>query len=380
MKLSLKEIEDIELNRLYLEIMGDAFEPVLQITVDPHGPVQYSLDKLDEEAEKLEAEAEDITPTNEALTGAMSTYSNILLGGMTTAMVLKASAIQASGAEVAKVMVPVKTFQTVSIPLLTGQAFQQVYDPLMEGLKNSGVAWNGVDVAVADKVKGYVTSDAWKERMNNWGPGYAAKTETVIRQGIDSGWSPKRVAQEMRLHAEGIPISAAENLTRTLQLTAYRDASAMNALQNNEFIDYKVRVATMDDRTCLSCIGLHGTIMKLNEVVRDHYRGRCSEWYKVAGGPDFPDFMQSDSKPGQRNFVPFQNGQEWFDGLPPERQAMQNSFKRSPAKYKAFKDGVPLSKFTVTHVDSVFGEQLTEGSLIKVVGSDLADKYKVRDK
>ena len=85
--------------------------------------------------------------------------------------------------------------------------------------------------------------------------------------------------------------------------------------------------------------------------------------------------MQADSKPGQRNFVPFTTGEDWFNSLPPERQAQQASFLRSPAKLRAYRDGTPLSAFEAEHDDSVFGRQVVEASLKNAIGADKAAGY-----
>ena len=143
---------------------------------------------------------------------------------------------------------------------------------------------------------------------------------------------------------------------------------------NSEFIEGKIRIATIDSRTCLSCISLHGTPMKLGERVDDHYRGRCSEFYQVLGGPKTPTMMQADSQPGERNFVPYQDGEGWFASLPASRQAQQASFLNSPAKLRAYLDGVPLSAFRGDHTDEVFGAQTVEQSLVGALG-DTAEQY-----
>lgn len=100
----------------------------------------------------------------------------------------------------------------------------------------------------------------------------------------------------------------------------------------------------------------------------------CSSWIRVIGGPQWPEQMQADSTPGKRNFVPFQKGDDWFNGLSPERQAQQISFLNSPAKWRAFQDGTPLSSFVGNHIDPVFGNQKIELSLIRAIG-ELAEKY-----
>jgi hypothetical protein len=127
---------------------------------------------------------------------------------------------------------------------------------------------------------------------------------------------------------------------------------------------------------CLSCISLHGTRLEPGERVDDHYRGRCSELYKIPG-VELPTTMQADSVPGKRRFVPFKTGEEWFASLPPERQAQQASFKASPAKYRAYQDGVKLGEFVGDHEDSVFGNQKIEKSLVGVFGEDAKKYYQI---
>jgi len=73
--------------------------------------------------------------------------------------------------------------------------------------------------------------------------------------------------------------------------------------------------------------------------------------------------MQADSTPGNRQFVKWQSGEEWFASLPESRQKAQMSFMKSPGKWKAYKDGTPLSGFIGEHVDDVFGRQIIETSL-----------------
>jgi hypothetical protein len=176
-----------------------------------------------------------------------------------------------------------------------------------------------------------------------------------------------------------MPVSAADNLMRTLQLTSYREASLAMEELNGKYILHKIRIAALDTRTCLTCISLHGTELEPGERVDDHYRGRCTEYYVVPGGKPFPDFMQADSTPGQRNFVPFQNGEDWFNGLPEARQKLQASFVGGPGKWNAFKAGTPLRAFVAEHHDKVFGRQVVEHSLTSLFGAKQAATFYQRN-
>jgi hypothetical protein len=210
----------------------------------------------------------------------------------------------------------------------------------------------------------FVESKAWIARMEKWGVGYAALTHDTIIAEIARGAGPLAVSAKLRELATNIPAHAADNLMRTLQLTSYREASLEMEKVNGRYIIKKIRIAALDMRTCLTCIALHGTELEPGERVDDHYRGRCTEYYVVPGGDPFPSVMQSDSSPGERNFVPWQNGTDWFNSLPEERQKQQASFMSVPGKWSAFKAGTPLSAFVAEHHDSVFGRQVVENSLI----------------
>ena len=700
---TLTEYINRALDKQYTSLFANVLKQIRTLSTARNAPIQRALLDLDNEAKRLVDENKRIDPENPALKNAITQHQNSLV---TTATLIQSNddAIQNAAVRLAVAAVTSKVFTS-----LAGVIIEQGIDPVSERalgsymsiLSGRNVKWlapTGVDFA-----RGFVDSAAWISKMEGWGAGYAGLTRDVILDGISNGWSPLKVAQEMRNHAENIPTHAADNLMRTLQLTSYREASAAMELVNGAYLRGKVRIATLDDKTCLNCISLHGTSLEVGERVDDHYRGRCelpgniisgatikalvsrhyngdvvvirtasgkllpvtpnhpiltdrgwisakliqigdnvvnyagserasdmvnpnkqhiptavenistslgmrklgtmpitskdfhgdgidgdigiiwansllrnidnvsfikprtkqlfgfrslrdffpglcnfdfmfhgkgnassrflssfynfllfslghlassqsigfslsspfnivdnqscfnytsrnskffsdsilrnsriihsnniirdrvisnsssrdflsldspafntrskepltieiitksliasvkglgrldnidasqikfdrvveignrsfsghvyslqsnkgwyisndiishncSEFYQTIGGPDFPDTMQADSKPGQRNFVPFQTGEEWFNSLSPERRAMQRSFMTNPAKLKAFNSGIPLSDFVGDHIDPVFGHQTVELSLIKAIGDD-ANKF-----
>jgi hypothetical protein len=265
-----------------------------------------------------------------------------------------------------------KIMETGKSPI-TPQAMK-VY---MTAIEKAGITWN--TIKTMDAVKNYVDSPEWIAKMDKWGEGYANLTRDTIVKYIKQGAGPKAVSSKIRQHAENIPKAAADSLMRTLQNTSYRDSSLAMEKINGQAIEYKIRVAKLDSKTCLSCISLHGTRLEPGERVDDHFRGRCSELFGLPGVP-LPTMMQADSEPGKRQFVPFQTGEEWFASLSPERQAQQASFKASPAKYRAYQDGVKLRDFVGDHEDSVFGNQKIEKSLVGVLGEDAKKYYQINQK
>ena len=102
---------------------------------------------------------------------------------------------------------------------------------------------------------------------------------------------------------------------------------------------------------CPACIALHGTEVPVGVEISDHYNGRCDAIYIPPGG-EMPSYMQSMSTPGNRNFVPFQNGEDWFAGLSESQQRQI----LGPGKFEIYRSGTPLSEFWHTHTDSVFGD------------------------
>lgn len=369
---SIAGFTNIVLDSNYLKAAGEMLRQIFAITNNINSAMQRALRKLDEEVERLNESEQRMEADNAQLEQTLRVYEETLI---TTQNLITANdqIIELSGAEVAPGSVTAKVFIAISTAIaLTGGNPVTSIAAFEAALVEAGIQWivpSALDIATS-----FVNSPEWIAKMEGWGTGYAELTSNTILSGIADGVGPNQIASTMRQHAQDIPLAAAENLTRTLQLTSYREASLAMEQLNSDFIEGKIRIATLDNRTCMACISLHGTRLAIGERVDDHYRGRCTEFYQVVGGPEFPDMMQSDSLPGDRNFVPFQSGEDWFNSLSPERQAQQASFLSTPAKLRAFLDGVPLSDFVGEHVDDVFGHQFVEDSLVGALGKN-ADQY-----
>lgn len=75
----------------------------------------------------------------------------------------------------------------------------------------------------------------------------------------------------------GLPLVWALTSVRTLQNYLYREATRLNYANNDEIIDGWIWIAKLDSRTCLSCWSKHGSYHSVDEVLRDHHNGRCSQ-------------------------------------------------------------------------------------------------------
>lgn len=369
-EMSLVDYTNLALDLGYAKTAGPMLRNIKALGKSPQ--VQFALDELDTEAAQIDRDGGQMTADNAHLQKAMTAVATEFEMSQ-AAIIANDKRIQESGQAVAPIAVTAKLFQQVAGAMRGNPILPSNLPRYVKALAKMGVAWNLP--RALDFATGYVDSPAWVARMNGWGSGYAELVRQTVLDGIRNGWGPKYTASQMRQYAENLPRSAAENLTRTLQLTSYRDASVAMESINGSFIQGKVRIARLDERTCLSCIALHGTVLRPGERIDDHYRGRCTEFYQIYGGPQFPSTMQSDGTPGNRNFVPWKSGPDWFGSLPPDRQQAQASFAKSPAKWNAFMDGVPLSEFVGQHMDSVFGQQVIEQSLARALGDNASQYY-----
>lgn len=375
--ISINEAALIALEKEYQRVAGSLLRQIFAITNDPRSAVQRSLRALTNEVERLDEAGERMKPDNAYLEKALNDYRDALTTSQTL-ITSNDNAIQ-------------ETAQALAIPAITAKVFANMAQKVAQGgvdpvspqamvaytkaIERAGIPWNVP--TVLDFATNYVDSPAWIAKMDGWGAGYANLTRDTILQGVQSGWGPKYTAAQMRQYAQGLPKHAAETLTRTLQVTSYRDASAAMEKMNGQYIIKKIRISALKPTSCLSCVALHGTELAPGERVDDHYRGFCSEYYVVPGAPEFPEYMQADSQPGKRNFVKWQTGPEWFNSLPEARQKQQASFQKSPAKWRAFKAGTPLGAFVGEHTDPVFGRQVVEQSLVKAIGDQAEQYYQV---
>lgn len=211
-----------------------------------------------------------------------------------------------------------------------------------------GVQWNVPDPVSVARLVDYADKPAWATEIEKY-PGLTM--DTLMNQavrGMVEGWGPQRVASQITSMSETLPLAQARVLTRTLYLESYRSATAANQLANEDILTEQIRIGTLDDRICMCCLALHGTVLAVGEKVIDHHAGRCTSIAVVKGRPRT-----------------VQTGEEWFNALgdTPEGRARQLQIA-GPTALDALKSGkANLKDFVQRYDDPVFGQMVREASL-----------------
>ena len=105
----------------------------------------------------------------------------------------------------------------------------------------------------------------------------AMRAELV--RGITVGSNPNETARRIVRRTEGQfngGLARAARIARTETLDAYRTADLQSAQANRTVIQSRIWMATLDSRTCGSCLANHGTEWPIDQFgPEDHHQGRC---------------------------------------------------------------------------------------------------------
>lgn len=149
----------------------------------------------------------------------------------------------------------------------------------------------------------------------------APDVEQLMKQelyrGLVLGDNPRRTASSIVRRAEGRfngGLTRALTIARTETLDAHREANRQSRLANKDMVTGWCWTATLDARTCPSCLANHGTLHPVDEFGPiDHHNGRCDavdkvkSWRELGFDIDEPEDLLPDAR-------------EWFDGLTEDTQ------------------------------------------------------------
>lgn len=290
------------------------------------GLINQRLAELNTESQRLAEAGEKLTPSNPVL--------RALLADLDDTMKRNANRLDGIADDVQR------------LGIESGQeiAEQLAINPLL----NFGVQWNRPNIEAINALIDYVNTPAFAQELTKYGDDVVSIVQNQAIRGIVEGWGPLKTAREIRRVTSALPAHKANVLMRTLQLQSYRRSTAIAHAANRDIIVKQIRIATLDTRTCLACIALHGDEMTVGEQVIDHHAGRCTSIAIVRGA--------------ERDIT---TGEQWFNSLPEAEQLAM----AGPGKLELLQSGkAKLRDFVEPYKDDVFGDMLREAS-IKFVNS-----------
>lgn len=180
---------------------------------------------------------------------------------------------------------------------------------------------------------------------------HAKSVADAIVDGVSLGKNPRVIAGIIRDDLGG-GLTDALRMTRTVQIYSYREASRANYVANSDIVDGWYWFSALDDRTCASCVSLHGSgPYPLDEPLNDHHNGRCTMIPAVTG---FTNPIE-------------QTGEDYFNSL---SEAKQREVL-GKEKYQAFKDGgFKFNDLSTTRRDDVYGDMRVETPLWELLGAE----------
>lgn len=180
-------------------------------------------------------------------------------------------------------------------------------------------------------------------RLKLYGETNAEKIAQLIIEAFTRGKNPRDIAAYILGDGLGMGLTDALRMVRTVQLWSYREATRATYIQNSDVVNGWVWYsALIPGRTCMSCVNMHGSVHKLDEVLNDHHNGLCTMLPLIGANP---------VKVG---------GLEWFLNQP---QAVQLQMM-GPGKLEAWKAGdISFGQLSTVHNDDVYGPMRVEASL-----------------
>lgn len=141
---------------------------------------------------------------------------------------------------------------------------------------------------------------------------------TNLFKGVAFGLHPTVVARQIMDNAQGAfagGLSRAIRVARTEMLDAHRNASGAWRQSNKDVLAGWRWLATLDTRTCPSCLAKNGNLYKVEDPgPLDHPNGRCDAVPETKSWKDLG--IDGVEEPPST----FPDARAWYDGLSPEAQ------------------------------------------------------------
>ena len=172
-------------------------------------------------------------------------------------------------------------------------------------------------------------------------------------QGVAAGRNPRDTARLMVRDVEGDfdgGLARAQVIARTETIDAYRAGAKAHHEANADVLAGWVWLANLSERTCPSCVAMHGTEHALDEPgPLDHPQGRCSRMPLVK-----PELVPGAPTPT------IESGPEWLARQP---EGVQRSVL-GPRRFAAWQDGdYPVSRWAVRRESPDWRASYTPGPI-----------------
>jgi hypothetical protein len=211
--------------------------------------------------------------------------------------------------------------------------------------------FNHLPVNTIESLLGFLQpNSALFTRLQMLAPATADIVRSKLIEGVGLGYGPVKLASRIT-DALGLGLTDALRMTRTVQLYSYREAARATFVANSDVVEGWYWYAELDGETCASCWAEHGTFHDNDEVLDDHYNGRCAMIPAVIGQDNPVD----------------QSGEDAFGQLSPDKQ--QEIL--GPGKYDAWQAGkFEFSALSSQHEDEIYGTMRGEATLADLVGGE----------
>lgn len=156
----------------------------------------------------------------------------------------------------------------------------------------------------------------------------AEKMINILVRGTALGWNPRKTAKAIIKDGLSQGLNHIMLVARDQQNRAYREANRQQYQESGVVVQYK-RLAAKDQRTCLACLALDGTIYDTDELMELHPQDRCAMVPVLVG-----------EKP-----ISFKTGEQWFNE---QKESVQKKMM-GDGRFKAWKEG----KFEFSDLASV---------------------------
>lgn len=246
------------------------------------------------------------------------------------------------------------------------EAFEQLTMFQLPPQAAVNVTFNRLPVSALEHLVGTLADGSpLRDLLDELGPSASKRVRDELIQGVGVGRNPRDTARRIRDALDGNQ-ARANLISRTEQLRAHRSASIEIFDANRDVVEGWIWHSALDERTCLSCVTMHGRFFASSEVFASHPGCRCSPI------PKTKSFAELGITGIPETSIDIPPGSDWFWSQPPHVRLRL----AGPAKHAALESGViTLDDLAGFRVDKKWGPVRWERSLSDALGARRAREY-----